>query len=359
MNAARSFFFGATLFVVSALAIAGCGGGGSGPAPVALSSPPLPTPTPAARLLYVDHNGILDQYALPLSAASRPLKRLVEAPGSGLAPQLAVDPHGKVAIVTSSTLRVFNPPIASFAPSRAQLTIPLTPAITQVGPAGAELSDVEYDPNGNLWLISVLGEVSELAVPLSRSSVAALTILFGAPGSKTSGYFPIHASFDVSASLYVFAAQSTRARLFKSSFPYTKPPSPDGLDLDFADFVDTSQYLPTNPNPVSVILGQYFGPLASPPPGKPPPPPVNRLAQFAEPLNPVLGLFPNATVNMLIGAVVADPPRNLFYALDQLTGRLDAYHLPLSNDAKPDVSLACLGGASYCSNKPEHLFLAP
>jgi hypothetical protein len=363
MSAARTLCFWAVALVASLLAVAGCGGGGSGPAPVAISSPPLPTPTPAPGKLYVDHNGILFEYALPLKANAKPVRRLVEAPGSGIAPQLAVAPYGSVAIVTATTLRVFKPPVVSFEPARAQVSIPLTPAITQVGPAGAELTDAEYDPNGNLWLVNVLGEISELAAPTSRSTqTASLTIQFGAPGTKTSGFSPVHASFDVNATLYVFAATSNgiqTARLFKVGFPYAKPPSGTGLNLDFADFVDSTQYLPTNPNPRPVILGQYNGSLQSPPPGQPPPPPVNRLAQFAQPLDPVQGLFPDATVNTLVGAVAADAPRTVFYALDQITGRLDVYPLPMAPNAKPVLTLACLGGANYCSDKPEHLFLAP
>ncbi len=362
MNA-RTIFVGIWSLVGATLAVAGCGGGGSGPAPVAISSPPLPTPSPPPGKLYVDHNGILYEYALPLKAASEPLRRLVEAPGSGFAPQLAIDPYGKIAIVTASTIRVFKPPFVSFEPGRAELSIPLTPAITQVGPAGAELNDAEYDPNGNLWLVSVLGEVSELAAPLSRSTRnAAVTVQFGAPGTKTSGFTPVHASFDVSAALYVFAAPSAgieSARLFKTSFPYAKPPGGTGLNLDFADFVDSSQYLPTNPNPVPVILGQYNGSLKSPPPGQPPPPPVNRLAQFAQPLNPVQGLFPDATADTIVGAIAADAPRNAFYALDQTTGRLEVYALPMTQSAEPTLTLACIGGANLCSNKPEHLLLAP
>jgi len=355
--------FGGGVAAAALLAAVACGGGGSGPAPVALSSPPLPTPTPPPAKLYVDHNGILFEYALPLKSEAKPVRRLVEAPGSAIAPQLAVDPYGKIAIVTASTLRIFKPPIVSFAPGRAQVAIALTPAITQIGQAGALLSDVEYDPNGNLWLVSVLGEVSQLAAPITPATQSAsLTIQFGAPGTKTAGFSPVHASFDVNAALYVFAAPAAgiqSARLFKSSFPYAKPPGGTGLNLDFAAFVDSSQYLPTNPNPVPLILGQYNGPLHSPPPGEPPPPPVNRLAQFALPLNPVQGLFPDATVDTLVGAIAADPPRNAFYALDQITGRLESYPLPLRGAVKPVFSLPCLGGANVCSNKPEHLFVAP
>lgn len=363
MNASRTTFLAAAALGAAMAVVAGCGGGGSGPAPVAISSPPLPTPTPAPNKLYVDHNGILFEYALPLKSGSKPVRQLVEAPGSGIAPQLAVAPYGGIAIVTASTVRVFKPPIVSFQPSKAQVSIPLTPAITQVGPAGAELSDAEYDPNGNLWLVNVLGEVSELAAPITRSTQsAAVVVLFGSPGTKTSGFSPIHASFDVNATLYVFAAPSggiESARLFKTSFPYAKPPGGTGLNLDFADFVDSSQYLPTNPNPVPVILGQYNGSLQSPPPGQPPPRPVDRLAQFAQPLDPVQGLFPDATVNTIVGAVAADAPRDLFYALDQATGRLQVYSLPMPASAKPALSFACIGGANACNDKPEHLFLAP
>jgi hypothetical protein len=357
-----SFIFICAMSVAAAvLAISGCGGGNSGPAPLAISSPPLPTPTPAAHRLYVDHNGTLYEYALPLHAQSKPLRTLVEAPGSGLAPQIAVDPFGTIAITTPTTLRVFRPPIVSFAPAHAKLTLSLTPAITEIGSAGADLADTEYDPNDNLWLLNNLGaDITELTAPLSKSSVAALSIGFGAPGSKTAGYTTLlQARFDVNAAVYVYAANSTLRRVFKISFPYAKPPSPTGLDLGQADFVDASQYLPTNPNPAPLILGQYNGPLKSPPPGSPPPPPVDVLAQFAVPLNPLLGLFPDATVTTIVGALVADPPRTAFYTLDSITGRLDEWDLPLRNMATPTLSLPCLGGAGLCVSKGEHLFLAP
>ncbi|MBV8373721.1 MAG: hypothetical protein JOY69_10725 [Candidatus Eremiobacteraeota bacterium] len=356
-----SIFIGAMILAAALPEISGCGGGGSGPAPVALSSPPLPTPTPAARTLYVDHDGTLYVYRLPLSAASKPLRSLVEAPGSALAPQIAVNAYGTIAITTPTTLSIFHPPIVSFAPSHAKLILPLTPAITEIGQSGAVLADTEYDPNGNLWLLSNLGaDVTELQAPITNSSVAALSIGFGAPGSKTAGFTTlVQARFDVNATLYVYAASSSRALLFKTSFPYAKPPSPTGLDLDNADFVDSSQYLPTNPNPESLILGQYNGALKSPPPGSPPPPPVNRLAQFAVPLNPVQGLFPNATVNTIAGALVADPPRDVFYVLNALDGRLSEFNLPLSPGAAPKLSLACPAGSKCNVLGAEHMFMAP
>jgi len=356
-----SFIFVCAMSVAAAaLAISGCGGGNSGPAPLAISSPPLPTPTPAAHLLYVDHNGTFYEYALPLRTQSKPLRTLVEAPGSGLAPQIAVNPFGEIAIATPTTLRIFHPPVVSFAPAHAKLTLTLTPAITEIGQSGADLVDIEYDPNGNLWLLNNLGaDITELTAPISKSSVAALSIGFGAPGSKTSGFSTLlQARFDVNAALYVFAANSTRTLLFKLSFPYAKPPSPTGLNVENADFVDSSQYLPTNPNPAPLILGQYNGPLKSPPPGSPPPPPVDRLAQFAVPLNPVLGFFPDATADTIVGALIADPPRTAFYTLDSITGRLDEWDLPLRNTATPILSLPCVAGGN-CVSKGEHLFLAP
>jgi hypothetical protein len=352
-----------TAFLILTISACGGGAGGGGPTPITQASSPLGTPSPPAGLLYVDHNGTLYKYALPLTAGSKPLRTLVESPGSILPPQIAVDPDGRVAIATPSDVRMFVPPIVSLAPAAARLTLPLTPAITEIGPSGADLVDIEYDPNRNLWLLNNLGgEVSELRSPLSRSSVAAVTIGFGAPGTKTSGYSAlVQARFDVNAALYVFAEQpnSLRAQLFKTGFPYAKPPSPTGLDLAQADFVDATQYLPTNPNPAPLILGQYFGPLASPPPGSPPPVPVNVLSQFAQPLNPVLGLFPDARVQTIVGALIADPPRMLFYTLDVADGKLHVYDLPLRTNAAPKISLPCLGGVANCNGKGEHLFLAP
>lgn len=351
-----------TALAAAATAISGCGGA-SGPAPVALASPPLPTPTPPARRLYADHNGTLYEYTLPLQTNAKPVDVFVESPGAAIAPQIAVDANGTIAIADNKDVRVFRPPIQGFAPSSAKLTIRLTPAITEIGPGGADLVDVEFDPNLNLWLLNDLGgEISELRAPLSKSSIAALTIGFGAPGSKTAGFSAlIQARFDVSASLYVYANQANtgRSRVFRLSFPYAKPPSPLGIDLAQADFVDGSQYLPTNPNPRPLALGQYFGPLQSPPPGSPPPLPVNELSQFAQPFNPVLGIFPDATIQTIVGALIADPPRSAVYTLDTATGRLDEYGLPLRSNARPKLSLPCLGGPSNCDGKGEHLFLAP
>ena len=73
--------------------------------------------------------------------------------------------------------------------------------------------------------------------------------------------------------------------------------------------------------------------LASPAPQQPPPPPVSVLAQFAVPLNPVTGLFPNATVNVRVGALIADPPRSLFYTLDASSGSLDAFRQAVPDEA--------------------------
>ena len=344
-----------------AAAISGCSGA-SGPTPEAISNPPLPTATPPANLLYVDHNGTLYQYALPLTSASKPHRTLTEWPGLGLAPQIAVGPYGDVAVASPKSLRIFHPPIVSFEPSHASLIIKLTPAITEIGLSGADLVDMEYDPNDNLWLLNNLGaEITELRAPLSKQSVAALSIIFGAPGSKTAGYSTlVQARFDVNAALYVYAIAPQRARLFKIGFPYAKPPGSLGINLLQADVVDPSQYLPQDPSQPALLLGQYYGALRSPSPGSPPSPPVNVLGQFAQPLDPVKGLFPDQHVNTIVGALVADPPRQRFYTLDTGTGRLDSYGMPMQqSNAKPLLSLDCLGGPSNCSGKAEHLFLAP
>ena len=106
-------------------------------------------------------------------------------------------------------------------------------------------------------------------------------------------------------------------------------------------------------------MGQYFGPLRSPHPGSPPSPPVDVMAQFAEPLNPVVGLFPDAHVNTIVGALIADPPRTRFYTLRTDNGQLDVYGLPLRNHATPLLTFPCLGGVPDCDGKSEHLFLSP
>ena len=131
---------GAAILVVS-----GCGSSG----PVPITSPPSgpPNPTPPAKWLYVDHNGTFYAYRLPLSAASKPALTLAEWPGLGLTPAIAVGPYGAVAITSPTEIRIFRPPIVSFERSHVDLSIPLTPAITEINASGnADLVDTEYDP---------------------------------------------------------------------------------------------------------------------------------------------------------------------------------------------------------------------
>ena len=341
------------------LAVSGCGS--VGPAPITGGVPVPPNPTPPANRLYVDHLGTLYSYRLPLSSGSKPFQTLTEWPGLGLTPAIAVGPHGEVAVASPTEIRIFRPPIVSFTPSRAKVSIELNPAITEMGPYGADLVDMEYDPNDNLWLFNDIGaEISELRAPVSKNSIAALTLAFGQPGSKTAGFtFLNQGRFDVNATLYVYASSSARSLLFKLAFPYAKPPSSVGINLAQADFVDTSQYLPTATNPASLLLGQYVGQLRTPKPGSPPSPPVDVMSQFNEPLNPVAGLIPNAHADTIVNALIADPPRERFYATEAATGKLDVYNLPLAGGAKPVFSLPCLGGASLCDEKGAHVFLAP
>lgn len=352
------------LFVSGALAavVGGCVAGGAGSVgPQNPPNAPPPTATPAPTRLYVDHNGTFYEYELPLTAASTPRRTLSEWPGLAGPPQVAVDPRGFVALASPSGIRIFAPPIVSFARPYAKLIVPLSPAITEVGPDGAILADIEYDPNRNFWLLNNLGgEVTELRAPISKSSVAAITIIFGTPGSSTAGFSTlIQARFDVNATLYVYAANSLgHERLFNTSFPYAKPPGLFGVNLAQSDFVDASQWPLASPGP-SLILGQYYGALHSRPPGSPPPPPANVLGQFVPPLSLPKGYYPEAVVNTIVGALTADPARAVFYSLDKATGRLDVYGLPLKSHAKPKLSLRCLGGSDNCALKPEHIFLAP
>jgi predicted small lipoprotein YifL len=342
-----------------AATIAGCGA--SGPAPVGLEQPPPPTSTPAATRLYVDHNGTFYEYALPLTAHAKPLATLTEWPHLAIPPVIAADQYGNVALASSDELRLFHHPIVSFAPSLATLRLKLTPAITEMGIDGADLIDLEYDPNENLWLFNNLGaEISELRTPISKKSVAAVTIGFGAPGSKTAGFTTlIQGRFDVNAALYVYASNSVRGRLFKISFPYAKPPSSLGIDLGQADFVDTSQWPPAAPIAPDLLLGQYIGALHSPRPGSPPSPAVDVTAQFAQPFNPQQGLFPNEHTDTIAGALIADPYRYSYYTLDYDDGSLQVYDLPMRGGEKPKLSLPCLAGKDNCGAKPMHLFLAP
>jgi hypothetical protein len=350
-----------SLLVAGAIAAVASGCGVSGPAPIGVSCPPQPTATPAANLLYVDHNGTFYEYRLPLTSGAKPVLTLSEWPGIGVAPVIAADQYGNVALASPQQIRIFKAPIVSFASSRAALKIKLTPAITEIGPFGADLVDLEYDPNENLWLLNNLGaEVSELRAPLKRDSVAALRISFGAPGSKTAHFTTlVQARFDVNAALYVYASSSTRSRLFKTSFPYAKPPSSIGLDLAQADIIDPSEWPPTASSAPSLLLGQYLGQLHSPRPGSPPSPPVNVTAQFAQPFDPAQGRFPNAHVDTLIGALIADTYRYAYYALDSGDGSLNVYDLPMKSHEQPKITLPCLAGPSNCSEKPEHIFLAP
>lgn len=351
----------ATVMAVAVVTVAVSGCVSVGPAPPAISQPPLPSPTPAAKLLYVDHNGTFYIYRLPLAANEKPERTLTEWPDLPVPPVIAADQYGNVALGSTTELRFFKAPIVSFSKSRASLVLPLTPAITEVGVDGADLVDMEYDPNENLWLFNNLGAlISELRTPISKSSVAAVEIGFGAPGSKTAGFTSlVEGRFDVNATLYVYASSSVRSRLFKIGFPYAKPPSDVGLDLSSPDFVDSSQWPSTASNAPSLLLGQYFGRLRSPPPGVPPSPPVNVLAQFPQPFNPQQGLFPDAHIATNVAALVADPYRAAFYALDYDDGALDLYGLPMQAGASPKVSLPCLNGVGNCGAKPQHLFLAP
>ena len=350
-----------SLVITAAIGAVSSGCGATGPAPIGVSNPPQPTATPASKLLYVDHNGTFYEYRLPLSAHAKPVLSLTEWPGIAVAPVIAADQFGNVALASPQQIRIFKKPIVSFAPSRAALKIKLTPAITQIGPFGADLVDMEYDPNEDLWLLNNLGaEISELRPPLTRNSVAALTIGFGAPGSKTAHFTTlVQARFDVNATLYVYASSSTRSRLFKIGFPYAKPPSSTGLDLAQADIIDSSEWPPTANLAPSLLLGQYFGQLQSPKPGSPPSPPVNVTAQFPQPFNPTQGRFPNAHVDTLIGALIADTYRYAYYTLDRGDGSLNVYDLPMKSKEKPKISLPCLAGPSNCSQQLEHIFLAP
>lgn len=349
---------------VGVLLASGCGT--TGPAPLTSPIPVPPNATPPAKLLYVDHYGTFFEYSLPISAASKPSQTITEWPGLRFPPQVAVDLNGNVALSGPLAIKLFHPPIRSLDPNKAYLTIPLTPAITNIGSTGANLVDLEYDPAGNLWLFNNLGpEITELRTPFSKNMVASLAIIFGAPGSKTAGFNSMsQGRFDVSSTLYVYASATTKqggtiSKLFKVPFPYAKQPSPLNIDLLEANFVDASQYLPQSHNPASVIVGQYDGPLHSPHPGDPPSPPVDVLSQFDEPLQPVNGLFPSNIVKTIIGALTADAPRQLFYTLDAGDGDLQAFPLPMQPHTQPKFTIGCIGGSSHCSHQSEHLFLAP
>jgi hypothetical protein len=354
-----NLFVGMMAAAVIAVVISGCVA--SGPAtPNAGGGPPLPTASPAPNLLYVDHNGTFYIYQLPLTAQSKPARTLTEWPNAPIPPVIAADQYGNVALSNQKELRIFKAPILSFEPKYAKLRMLLNPAITGIASGEAALVDIEFDPNENLWFFNDLGpEITEVRAPVTKSSVAAVVIPWGAPGSKTFGFSSlVQGRFDINATLYVYALSSKTGRLFKIGFPYAKPPGSLGINLGEADFVDTTQWPPTAPNAPSLLLGQYTGQLHSPPPGVPPSPPVDVMGQFVEPLNPVQGLFPNQHVNTIVGALTADTYRYSFYTLDADDGALQVYGLPMQSNAKPKISLRCLAGLGNC-DKGEHVFTAP
>ncbi|HTX60333.1 MAG TPA: hypothetical protein VMH02_11765 [Verrucomicrobiae bacterium] len=360
--------FFALLFVAIA---AGCAAPTSTmPAPLHGTAPSIAhfvfaTNTPAPNHLYLDHNGIFFEYRLPLRANAKPIVAASEEPGAQIPPVMTADQFGRVAIATPTELLFFRPPITSFAPSKAYLTISLTPAITEIGQSGAVLADVEWDPNENFWLLNNIGgEVTMLPWPLSKRSVATVSIAFGQPGTKTAAYTVLSsARFDVNATLYVLAtAPGSGSMLFKSSYPYAKAPSPvQDLDLSVPDFVDPSQF-PNGP-PISisdgVLYGQYLGPLYAPPPQRPPPVPVDALAQFSQPFVPNPNVYPDATIDVLAGALVADANRGRLYVLDASDGSLRVYPMPFANHQRAIQRLRCPAPSADCDDAPEHVFLAP
>ncbi|MFY9665162.1 MAG: hypothetical protein WAL67_06025 [Candidatus Cybelea sp.] len=356
-----------SLMVAAGIAVAVSGCGSSGPAPMGAGGPPIPpNGTPAPNLLYVDHNGTFYIYRLPLTQRSKPERTLTEWPELAAVPVIAADQFGNVAVSSQTELRLFQAPIRSFAQSRAKLQLELTPAITAIGTAGqAALIDLEYDPNENLWLFNNLGPgITVLRSPVTQSSVAAIFIPFGAPGSKTANFTTlVQGRFDINATLYVYALSSKNVppvgRLFKLGFPYAKPPGTIGMNLAQADFVDSSQWPPNASNAPTLLLGQYTGPLRSPKPGSPPSPPVNVTSQFAQPFTPQQGLFPSDHTNTIAGALAADTYRFSYYTLDAGDGKLQVWDLPMRSNAKPKLTLPCLAGIGNCGEKPEHLFLAP
>ena len=357
--------FSTLFFVLMAVAgataaFAGCATNSS--TPVTLEQPPPPTSTPPAKLLYESLNGTFYEYRLPLTQGSKPILTLPEWPGLPGPPQIAADQYGNVALSSPQFIRFYRKPIVSFDRSHAYLQLKLTPAITQIGQSGADLVDIEYDPNENLWLLNNLGPgLSELRAPITKSSVAAVTIGFGVPGTKTAQFTILNeARFDINAALYVYASTSSgRSRLFKVSFPYAKPPGTTGLNLAIPDFVDASEWPPSAPVAPSLLLGQYDGALHSPKPGSPPSPPVDAMAQFPQPFNPIVGRFPDAHVDQIAGALTADTYRYSFYSLNFDDGTLNVYALPMRGGEKPKLTLPCVASAGNCTGRPEYLFLAP
>lgn len=125
-------------------------------------------------------------------------------------------------------------------------------------------------------------------------------------------------------------------------------------------FVDPSQWVNGPPPELAggLLLGQYVGPPASPAPGKSPLPNVSVIAQYTLPIVPLLGVFPSASVNDVSAGLVADPNRSVFYSLTASNGTLKVYTIPLGQG--PLLTLPCPARpGTLCSNKPQHIFLAP
>ena len=158
------------------------------------------TPTPTPGHLYVDHNGTFSIYALPLTRLrnlkERCRKQRARCCRRRSPPTCSGTSRSPRRLRSTSFTRRF----VRLRRNRAYLKIPLTPAITQIGPSGADLADIEFDPNLNLWLVNNYGggAVSELQRPLHKYAVAAATIFFGVPGTKAGPYGSLrNARFDV------------------------------------------------------------------------------------------------------------------------------------------------------------------
>ena len=232
---------GAAILVVS-----GCGSSG----PVPITSPPSgpPNPTPAANSAVRRSQ----RHALRVSAAAE--SSFHAASHADRVAGLGLDAGNRRRSVRrrgrgqSQEIRLFHPPIVSFEPSHADLSIQLTPAITEIGAAATPI-----------WLIwsttrtttSGCSTTSARRSPsCARRSPSRLQALFRSssvlPGSKTAGYTTLgEGRFDVNAALYVYATNESGTRGCSRSVSRTPSRPVRWAQLGQADFVDSSQYLPT------------------------------------------------------------------------------------------------------------------
>ena len=355
-----------SLIAAAVIAAASSGCGASGPAPEGASGPPVPpNGTPAPNLLYVDHNGTFYIYRLPLAQGSKPERTLTEWPGLTVAPVIAADQFGNVAVASPNELRLFQAPIRSFAPSRAKLRLKLTPAITAIGTSGdAALVDLEYDPNGNLWLFNNVGPgITELRAPVTqverRGDLHSLRRSrledgrFHVADSRTLRHqrdaLRLREQHRGTAARTLVQVRLSVRQAARIAWHQSGPSRLRGLKPVAADGGKRAVALARTVYRRAALAQTGRTAFAA--------------RQRDQPVRAAIqsgpGLFPNEHANTIVGALAADTYRYSFYTLDAGDGALDVWDLPMRSNAKAKLSLPCLAGQGNCGEKGEHVFLAP